>query len=36
MKNDTENREDRYSIAIVLVGIIIAWGLIELTYRILA
>jgi len=36
MKNNTENKEDRYSIAIVLVGIIIAWGLIELTYRILA
>jgi len=35
MKNDTENREDRYSIIIAIVGIIISWSLIELVYQIL-
>jgi hypothetical protein len=37
MTNNTQdNKGDRYSIIIVVVGIIIAWSLIEATYRILA
>ena len=35
MNNAQDNKGDRYSIIVVCIGIIIATGLIELTYQIL-
>ena len=33
MKNHWQNREDRYSALLVVVGVMITWGLIELVYQ---
>ena len=33
MNNAQKDREDRYSVLLVVVGVIIIWGLIEIVYR---
>lgn len=33
MNNAQNDREDRYSVLLVVVGVIIIWGLIEIVYR---
>ena len=35
MSNNMQDKEERYSIAIIITGIAIVWCLIEVTYRIL-
>ena len=33
MNNAQKDREDRYTVLLVVVGVIIIWGLIEIVYR---